>query len=336
VGTFDSSTPTGTPASPDPGTTYSIELPDIAPGGSETATIRWKAPKPGDVVATASAVVSADRVPATDPVEADVAVGLEGACNPCGVTAAGTGLRNRDGGNIAIAGIPEGATVTRAVLHWAVLYSGQVPRNTITLGGTTVQADVTATVSGNLCWGEAATIGYTADVTSLVTGNGTYAVSDPPRGITRPDGEPRGVLPYTDGASLVVFYVGGGASSQVQSDFTYSTNTAGPIVRNFEGINSLGLPATLTMAGPDGQNLYGEQFVVTGAGTPLSFVSTWDGSDPQQGPSFWMGNLWDTDSYDVSSVLPFGQTSLTVSNSLTSDCIGVGATVLSVDQRPRP
>ena len=234
-GSFVSSSPTGSPADPQPGSTYAVELPDVAAGATTTATVRWRAPKPGQVVLRASATVRADGVPTTTPSVAEVPVGLEGACNPCGATAAGTGLRNRAEGTIEITGVPAGATVTRAVLHWGILYSGTPPRDTITLAGQSVQADVAATVSGDLCWGDRETIGYTADVTSLVTGNGSYLVTDPPRGTTRPDAEPRGVLPYTDGASLVVFYVGGGASSQVLSDFTYSTSTAGAISRTFEG-----------------------------------------------------------------------------------------------------
>lgn len=178
-----------------------------------------------------------------------------------------------------------------------------------------------------------ATVGFAADVTSLVKGNGTYAITDPVRGTTRPDSNPAGVLPYTDGATLVLFYVGGGATSQVLSDFTYSTNTAGTIVRSFEGVNSRGLGATVTMAGPDGQGNAGEVITISGGGTPIRLSGTWNGSDPISGPSLSIGNLWDTDTYDVSSVLPEGQTTLGVSVPLTHDCIGVGATVLQVEQQ---
>ncbi len=333
VGSFVSSSPASTPAAPTPGSAIDIRLGDIAAGDTATATVRWKAPATGDVVARASAVVRTDGLPPTAQVDVRVPIGLEGVCDPCGTTAAGTGLRNRAEGAITVTDVPAGATVTRAVLHWGVLYTGARPRDTITLDGTDVRADVTATVSGNLCWGDSATVGYTADVTSLVTGNGTYRITDPVRGITRPDGNPTGVLPYTDGATLVLFYVGGGATSQVLSDFTYGTNTAGPIVRSFDGISSRGLGAQLTLAGPDGQGNGGEVFTISGGGAPLSLANTWNGSDPQSGPSFGIGNLWDTDTYDVSAVLPEGQTSLTLSHQQTQDCIGIGAAVLEVEQR---
>ena len=194
-------------------------------------------------------------------------------------------------------------------------------------------ADLTATVSGNLCWGDSNTIGYAADVTGLVAGNGAYVVSDPPRGITRVNADPVGIFPYTDGATLVVFYNGGGANDQVLSDFTYDTNTDADsaISRDFSGVHSVGGPASLILAGPDGQTNGGETFTVTGAGS-MTLLNTWDGSDPQAGPSFPIGNLWDTDVYNVTSVLPAGQTTLAISLGAGGDCTGLAAVALSVEQ----
>jgi hypothetical protein len=40
--------------------------------------------------------------------------------------------------------------------------------------------------------------------------------------VIREDNIPAGVRPYTDGASLFIFYGGPGINSQVISDFTYS------------------------------------------------------------------------------------------------------------------
>jgi len=230
--------------------------------------------------------------------------------------------------------MPAGASVARAVLVWGILYSAPTPPNTITFAGNNVTADVTATVSGTLCWGDSNTIGYAADVTGSVTGNGDYVVTNPPNGVIRPDNDPNGTLPYTDGASLVVFYTGGGANNQVLSDFSYDTNTDTDSVihRSFSGISSVGGASSLILAGPDGQNNFGETFTITGSGTPITLADTWDGSDPQIGPSFTIGNLWDTDQYDVSSVLPPGQTMLSFDHTVLTDCIGIGAAVLQVAQ----
>lgn len=330
-GSFVSSSPPGTPSSPGPGSTYRVDAGVVPAGERDTVTVRWRAPDEEDVVLSASATVSADDAVSVGPLSSTVAVGVGGRCNPCGVATGGVGLRNRSQGTIQLTGLPAGAVVTRAVLTWGVLYSGATPRDTITFDGTEVGANVAADISGTLCWGDSSTIGYAADVTSLVDGNGSYVVSEPVRGITRVDSSPFGVLPYTDGASLVVFYVGGGANSQVIGDFTYDTNTAGGIVRTFSGVSSVGLGGRLTMAGPDGQNNGGEAFGVTGSGG-LALTNTWDGSVLQDGPSFSIGNLWDNDTYDVSSVLPSGQSSLEVRHTGGTDCIGLSAAVLEVPQ----
>ena len=190
-------------------------------------------------------------------------------------------------------------------------------------------------MSGTLCWGDSNTIGYAADVTQYVNGNGAYQITDPPRGITQVDDNPRGVLPYTDGATLVVPYNGGGANNQVISDFAYDTDTDedGAITRTFDGVNSLGGPASLLLAGPDGQSIYADDFTFTGASS-FTLSNLFDGSDPQDGPAVDMGSLWDTDFVDVSSILPVGQTTLTASHENVDDCIGVGAAVLQVAQGP--
>lgn len=63
-----------------------------------------------------------------------------------------------------------------------------------------------------------------------------------------------------------------------------------------------------------------DTFTVTGDGS-VSLVNTFDGSAPQDGPSFSIGNLWDKDVHDVSSILPAGQTTLSVRHSSGSDCV---------------
>lgn len=327
VGEFVGSTPRGGPGTG----VYEGLLGDLNPGQTKTATIGWILRSPG--TATASATAKATNAPATASSMVTVQVGAVQSCTSCGATAAGTGLRNRAHGSIHITGIPAGATVRRAVLVWGLLYDGDRPPGDIALQGATIVAQQTTPVNADLCWDDAANVGFAADVTYLVPGNGTYEITDPRRGTTRVDDDPTGALPYTDGASLVVFYTGGGANSQVLSDFSYDTNTDddGVIDRSFAGVHSVGGRATLTLAGPDGQNDGGDAFTITGS-TSQSLVDTWDGSDPQDGPSFPVGDLWDTDVYDVSSVLPAGQSTLHFHAEPANDCIGVGAAVLQVHQ----
>ncbi len=333
-GAFVSSDPGGSPSSPAPGSSLTIPLGNLAPGQTATAKVRWGAPS-SPVTLTNSAVATASNAGQAGPAVASVPIGSTGNCNPCGAVSAGTGLRNRDRGTIDIEGIPPGATITQAVLVWGILYESELPSDQITLQGHPVTANLTSHTSGNLCWGDSATVGYAADVTPYVTGNGVYEVTNPPNGEVRVDESPYGLLPYTDGASLIVFYNGGGADNQVLSDFSYNTNTdpetEDSITRTFEGIHSVGGPASLTLAGPDGQNNGGKTFYFSGDGE-FSVENPFEGGAPQEGPSFPIGNLWDDEQFDVSGILPTGQTSLTFNTVHTEDCIGVSAAVLQVAQ----
>ncbi len=333
AGSFVSSSPATSSSAPADGSTASIPLGNLAPGQSASVKVRWKAPA-NEVQLANSAVVSAANASQAGPATYTVAVGATGSCNPCGAASGGTGLRNRNRGVITISGIPAGATVTQAVLVWGILYGEAVPPDTITFQGQQVAANLTSHVSGTLCWGDSATVGYAADVTPYVTGNGTFEVTDPPHGEVRVDENPEGVLPYTDGASLIVFYNGGGADNQVMSNFTYNTNTdpetQESITRSFGGIHSVGGPASLTLAGPDGQN-YAKTFSFIGAGEE-SLEEVFHGSAPQEGPSFPIGNLWDNELFEVGSLLPAGQQTFTFTTTKTIDCIGVGAAVLQVAQ----
>ena len=326
AGSFVSSDPAGSLV----GNTLTLDLGDLGPGESASITVTWLAPGTeamliNDVEASADNAATASDQHAVDVGTQTVVTG--------GATAAGTGLRHRDNGDIVITGVPDGAIVTRAVLVWALLYQSPTPSNAITFEGQRITADLTQTISANLCWGDFNTIGFAADVTGLVSGNGTYAVTNPVNAIIREDNNPVPTFPLTDGASLIVFYGGPGFDAQVLSDFSYSAESAGNAqnVRLLEGINSVGGQATLILAGPDGQSNFTEIVQVIGS-TSLMFNNTWDGSDPQTGPSFFLGNLWDTDIHNVTSILPAGQTTLTVNLGLRTDCTGLSAVVLQVAQ----
>ncbi len=326
-GTFVSSDPAGSLD----GDTLTIDLGDILASDSVVVTITWQAPSNETTLVNNAAASADNAAPASDTHEVEVGIQT---VTTGGVTAAGTGLRHRDNGDIAITGVPAGAAVTRAVLVWALLYTSPVPGNQITFEGQVITADLTQTISADLCWGDSATIGYAADVTDLVSGNGVYAITDPVNAVIREDSNPNPTFPLTDGASLVVFYGGPGINDQVLSDFSYTAENSDDLtdnVRSLTDINSTGGAATLYVAGPDGQGNAGEQVRVTGSGV-LNFDNTWDGSDPQEGPDFAIGNLWDTDIHDVGSVLPIGQTTLDINLGVGSDCTGVSAVALQVEQ----
>ena len=56
-----------------------------------------------------------------------------------------------------------------------------------------------------------------------------------------------------------------------------ATGADSAIAWSFADISSLGLGASLTLAGPDGQLNGGETFTISGAGAPVVLNNTWDG-----------------------------------------------------------
>jgi YVTN family beta-propeller protein len=128
-----------------------------------------------------------------------------------GYTAAGIGMRDLGYGTINITGVPAGATVKSAVLLWDILSDQVTPRMA---QGTFNRTPVTGTLSasgGNPCWdgyGISGNYAYEADVTGLVTGNGSYKLTGFASSVT--DGtDPWSIFeppPLLEGASLVVIY----------------------------------------------------------------------------------------------------------------------------------
>lgn len=327
-GSFVSSTPAGTLAGG-----LTVNLGDIPAGGSATVVVTWLAPDVETELVNL-AVASADNATGSSDV-AVVPVGAQTTVTGAGATAAGVSLRNRLEGDITISDLPADAVVTRAVLVWAYLKQGDPPGNGISVNGSPVTANLEANLSQRLCWGDDGTIGYAADVTGLVTGNGSYTIADYESGGADPNTanpSPLG-FPQIEGATLVVVYEAPGIDNQVLTDFSYDAVAGGPaIVRTFSGVVSTGGAATLIATGPDGQTNAGELLVASSSSGSVSFPNVWDGSDPNPGPDFSIGNLWDTDKFDISAVVPAGTTEVTATLDPNGDCIGVSAMVLIVEQ----
>jgi uncharacterized repeat protein (TIGR01451 family) len=314
-GSFVSSEPSGTLD----GSTLEVELGTIESGESRVVVVRWSAPSATATLTNRATAIASNA----SAVESEFVVEVRNGTvlNGAGAVAAGTGLRQQGSGSIALTGIPPGATVTRAVLVWAVTVfrAGSTfdpAPDTIRVNGQLVTADAREG-SGTLCWSdenEDGTVGFTADVTSLVTGDGTYTLSDYPA--NSPE------LPWTEGASIVVFFTAPGVDNQVFSDFRFSAQVTSLMQRTFSGVAGTGGAATLVLAGPGGQTIFDETVTVTDNGS-ISFDDTFNGD---------AGDSWDNDSFDVSSVVPVGSSTLTVDVDPVDDCVGVSVALLVVEQ----
>ena len=117
-----------------------------------------------------------------------------------GVVAQGASMAGREDATvnasaaITIAGIPAGATVSRALLYWSISGGSDT---TATVNAVAVTGTALAT-AGDTCWGVNNTT-FRADVTARVTGNGVYTIGGLPSSTVATGAD-------TDGVALVVTY----------------------------------------------------------------------------------------------------------------------------------
>jgi len=259
---------------------------------------------------------------------------------PNGVSSSGVGLRQRDSGTIRLNGIPAGATILEAKLVWVVGSSGSAnspPTNQITFDGTVVTAG-TAETGGSFITISDRTTSFTADVTSLVSGNGDYDLTDVVNAFVDNNTNDLApiAVPYSQGASLIVYFNDPTRPpTQVLSDFSYtylSFPDAPSMSRTISGFQSAGTSATLHIIGPEGEDFLDEMTVTGAMGTtPIVLDNTFDGSARNPGPDGTRGNIWDDDTHDVNSILPSGATSLTLDTNFIGDYFGWSAVILEVE-----
>jgi hypothetical protein len=238
------------------------------------------------------------------------------------VVSAGVGLRGTGTGTITLAGIPSGATAQKAFLYWATL-GGNGTFTSPTLNGTPVSGTLIGQSDDPLP-GIFQAFAYRADVTSLVTGNGTYTIADLPAGPLPPANL---TVNDSEGATLVAIYSQLGAPARVITINDGAVTLIGGLVQAhstaLKGFVTATPPtgARLTFVMGDGQSSTPEY---AGINTNLLAMNQFSGSD---------GAYWDTRTYDVSSVLAAGAAKADAVVSTASDSLVWVATILSVPGR---
>jgi hypothetical protein len=235
------------------------------------------------------------------------------------VVSAGVGLYNTGTGTINLTGIPTGATIEKAFLYWATLGSSGT-FTTPTLNGT----PVTGTLIGRSeepIRGALQTFTYRADVTSRVTGNGSYLIAGLPTGPLPPASY---TTSDTEGASLVVLYSVPGAPARFIAIHDGAVSLRGNRLQYyatpFTGFKALNPPtgAKLTYIVGDGQSLTPEYAGLNGI---LLGANEFSGSS---------GPYWDTRTYNVASAITAGDTSGTATLSTANDALIWVAAILSI------
>lgn len=248
-----------------------------------------------------------------------------------GYVAAGIGMRNLGYGSISITGIPAGATVKSATLLWDILAdSASASFAQGTLNGHAFTGTQWAS-GASPCWAVGANFSYEADVTSMVTGNGSYKLAGFATG--QSDGADPWLSgsapPLDEGASLVVVYqLASAPEVNVQiGEGATETELGNTATATLNGFTAGAKPAaTTTYIVADGQ-MPGNTASFNGTTLPgIGFP----GNDPQAVPHYSQGNLWDTVTTDVSSYMHPGDTSAAIGVTGNDDCLVWVGQVLSV------
>jgi hypothetical protein len=230
------------------------------------------------------------------------------------------GMRDNGVGDIDVSGVS--GTVSKAYLYWhGPTNTADTSANaTVGFGGNNVTGTNIGLANDN-CWGFANSQAYRADVTSLVTGNGTYALSNFVK-----SGDIN-----VNGASLLVFFDDGDSTNNRDivlfdgndSNIASAFDPAGWDV-TLSGINYTSGSASMELHVSDGQTFPDDGVDVNGteivaAGDVFQGDSVpFDVNGPANN-----GSLWDIEDFDVTSLLSPGPNSLNLTSGTGSDCLGL-------------
>lgn len=225
------------------------------------------------------------------------------------------GLRGNGFGDIALAGV--NGTVKKAYLYWHGPTNSTDPEfnANLTFNGNAISGDNIGFSDDNF-WSQANSQAYMADVTSLVSGNGTYSLA----GLSANN---------SNGASLVVFFDDGDNSNNVDAvtftgndaNFTNAFDPDGWDV-TLNNINYTSGMALLSMSVSDGQSFADGDFFLNG-------ILLNPGTNPFQGltvpqtpgSSVTNGGLWDIVQFDITSFLTPGINNLNLTHTGFNDAL---------------
>ena len=237
-------------------------------------------------------------------------------------------------------------TVTAAYLYWhGINNSGTgatYDNATVDFDGNSVTGVSLGDASTN-CWGSGSSRAYEANVTSLVSGNGSYAIS----GLAAAAGN------SANGASLVVVFNDGNSTNN--RDLVFFTGNDSNFIENFPGedagwnaslagINYGGGAVGMQLHVGDGQSAGDGTLNLTTVNGALAIPdssSLYDGNSvPDEGNSrSSAGSLWDVHDFDITSAFGAVPGSVTLNLSgmeSASDCLGLVAALMDLEPGSAP
>jgi hypothetical protein len=227
------------------------------------------------------------------------------------------GMRGSGTGSITVSGVS--APVFHAFLYWNGPTNSTDPavNAAVTFNGSAVTG-TNIGVSGDNNWGFQNTQAYRAEVTSLVTGNGTYGLAD----FVKPDADINGV-------ALIVFYDNGNSGDDrnvVLWNGDDSNCLAGGVPENWDetitGVPYQGGTASLDFVVADGQ-LFEDDALVLNGNTLVPTGGIFQGDSTPHGSFDAEGDLWDVKSFDMTSFLSPGSNDLHLTTGADQDCLSL-------------
>ena len=230
------------------------------------------------------------------------------------------GMRDIGTGTITLAGVS--GTVNTALLFWhgPTDSTSSSVNASVTFDGHSISGTNIGVTSDNN-WGYDNSQAYRADVTSYVSGNGTFTLSNFTKGSAN-----------VNGASLIVFFddgndtnnrdvvvFDGNDSNQPNSYDANGWNVTLP------GINYTSGAASIDLHVSDGQSFGDDALVVNGTDTIAPSGSVFQGDSVPNGASAGStnGGLWDIHSYDVTASLTPGPNTLSLTSGVLSDYLSL-------------
>jgi hypothetical protein len=235
------------------------------------------------------------------------------------------GMRGTGTGSIAVSGIT--SRVAHAFLYWhGPTNSGDPASNaSVTFNGTPITGTNIGTASDNN-WSFANSQAYRADVTSLVTGDAAYSLSNFVKA-----GPPAVDI---NGVSLIVFYDDGNPSNDrnvVAWNGNDSNLVFGADPADWdETISGVPYPgsgsASLDLVVSDGQTFADGALVLNGTTIePAGSIFQGDSVPPNA-----VNGLWDVKSFDITSLLTSGSNTVQLTSAANADALSLVVAIANV------
>jgi PKD repeat protein len=226
------------------------------------------------------------------------------------------GMRGSGSGQIELDGVS--GQVTRALLYWQGPTNSDDPEANavVSFNGEGIVGEFIG-ISDDNCWSFANSRAYRADVTALVSGDGTYQLD----GFTKSDAD-------INGASLLVFFDDGDGGND--RDVVIFDGNDSNILNIYDadgwdvelaGIRYTSGSAGVELHASDGQTFGDDALVINGT-VVLPAGGVFDGNTVP-GELDLDGLLWDITAIDVTELLSPGVNSLDVQTGIGGDCISL-------------